>query len=304
MDNIVKGKNGIQAQVVQHSISPEGKEVVTFNVKYGLIVHAEELRHRLFSNSVKSNRAIPTKKIRKEVLNNPYVPIYLGKNQPGMKADGEVKHKYLAKHLWLIARYPAVFFHWLCEKVGGHKEWTNRLLNPWQYVEQTITATEWANFWALRLHEDAQKDIQELARVMKEAKDNSSPMEIKSGEFHVPYVQREREDGVLKYYDNDGSELSVEQAIKASAARVARSSYNNHNNSNASYSKDESLYNILIESKPSHASPVEAQCSPMKGGWEDGVTHIDKNGDSWSGNLKGWIQARQLLEDHTVWEEE
>ena len=307
---IVEGKNGIQAEVVQHSISPEGKEVITFNVKYGLIVHAEQLRHRLFSNSVKSQRAIPTKVIRKEVLNNPYVPVWLGANQPGMVAEKQVKHPKLVEKLWRAARYPAVFAHWTIEKLGAHKEVANRLLNPWQYVEQTITATEWDNFWALRLHKDAQKDIKILAEVMKEAKDKSEPMLIHPGEYHCPYVHRERDSsGILRYIDNDGTVLTVEQALKASAARVARSSYNNHNKSTALFKNDESLYDMLITSKPSHASPVEAQCTPMAdliwtlegGPWEEGVTHVDNVGYKWSGNLKGWIQARQLLEDHTVW---
>lgn len=312
----VEGKNGITAEVVQHSISETGKEIITFNVKYGLIVHAEQLRHRLLSNSVKSNRAVPTKKIREEVLKNPYVPVFLGKNKPGMSAAIEVNHKSLAEGLWKLARYPTCSIHWMIEKLGGHKEWSNRLLNPWQYVEQTITATEWANFYALRLHKDAQPDIQELARVMKEARDKSEPMLIYEDELHVPYVKRMRDqDGTLRYYDNSGKELNVMEALQASAARCARSSYNNHDKSDASYEKDKGLYHTLITSKPTHGSPCEHQATPFVyddgykydrpfwEGWPKGVTHQDRNGDYWSGNLIGWVQARQLLEDHTVWEE-
>ena len=29
--------------------------------------------------------------------------------------------------------------------------------------------------------------------------------------------------------------------------------------------------------------------------WEDGITHIDRNGNFWSANFKGWVQNRQLI---------
>lgn len=305
MNIIVEGDNGIKAEVVQHSISPEGKEIITFNVSYGLIVHAEQIRHRLLSNSVKSNRAIPTKTIRKEVREHPYVPVWLGANQRGMVAENMVKHPKLVKHLWLLARYPAVFAHYTLEKLGVHKEVCNRLLNPWQYVSVTITGTEWDNFFALRLHKDAQKDIMELARVMYEAKRRSVPVALQGDELHVPYVKRERDaDGNMLYIDNDDAVLTREQALMASAARVARSSYNNHDKSTTTIKNDERLYHMLVTSKPAHSSPVEAQAFPMSNSkeMEEGITHIDANGDKWSGNFKGWIQARQLLEDHTVWQ--
>jgi thymidylate synthase ThyX len=318
MNPVVKGKNGISAQVVQASRSPSGKTVYTFNVTYGLIVHAEQLRHRLFSNSVKSNRAIPMKVLRKEVLKNPYVPVWMGKHQKGMVADKEVKNPKQAVRLWKAARYPACVFHWVAEKIGAHKEWANRLLNPWQFVSQTITATEFDNFFVLRLHKDAQKDIQELAQCMYEAKEAAEVMDIKLGEYHVPYVDRQRSaNGTLMYFDNNGTVLTKEQAVKCSAARVARSSYNNHDKTSALYENDIKLYNMLIESKPTHASPVEAQCTPfakdrvtafskpeVKKVWQqDGATHIDSLGNVWSGNLKGFCQVRQTLDDHCEWGE-
>lgn len=106
VSSIVEGTNGITAEVIAHSKSSvNGKEVATLKVKYGLIVHAEFLRHRLISNSVKSNRAIPMKNIRKEVINDPYVPVWFGAAQKGMVANAEMKHKKLGRALWLGARY-------------------------------------------------------------------------------------------------------------------------------------------------------------------------------------------------------
>jgi hypothetical protein len=57
------------------------------------------------------------------------------------------------------------------------------------------------------------------------------------------------------------------------------------------------IYKRLVESKPPHLSPVEHQATPMVqyNLDSDGVTHMDKYKNLWSGNLKGWTQYRQLL---------
>jgi thymidylate synthase ThyX len=303
--------NGGYAEVVQQSkCAVTGKVITTFSVKYGLIVHSEFLRHRMLSRGVKSNRAIPPSVIRSEVLDDPYYPIWFGANQSGMVAKSEVKYPKIAKALWLGARYPMVAAHWLGDKLlGAHKEWINRLLNPWQWVRETITATEWDNFYNLRIHPDAQQDIQVIAKAMYSASNSySGCIELRTGQWHVPYVNRAIEDvggyTAIYYVDNDGSQLSTEQALKASAARCARSSYDNHDKTKATIKGDMKLWDQLIESDPKHSSPVEHQGTPMdlfidSEEWEVGITHIDSSGDKWSGNFCGWIQHRQLLDNHT-----
>jgi hypothetical protein len=44
------------------------------------------------------------------------------------------------------------------------------------------------------------------------------------------------------------------------------------------------LYERLVGSKPLHASPIEHQATPM----------LDET--MWSGNFRGWLQNRQLVE--------
>ncbi len=299
---------GVSCEVIQHSISPQGKEILTVSVKYGLIIHSEFLRHRQLSRGVKSNRAIPAKVIRREVLEDPYTPQWFGKNKSGMVSEEQVRFPWIAKKLWRTARYPACGFHWLGEKLGVHKEILNRLLNPWQWVRETITATEWDNLYNLRRHKDAQRDIKEVVDAIYECHTKSNPNALSEGEWHVPYVKREWDNqGVLHYWDNDGMELSQEQAIKCSAARCARSSYDNHDNTSASYKVDCGLYDMLVTSKPAHASPVEHQATPMKvdaaafsitNSWTEGLTHVDKSCRLWSGNFEGWTQHRQTLNNH------
>lgn len=316
--------NGGYAEVIAHSVcGTTGKEIKTVNVKYGLIVHAEFLRHRLLSRGVKSNRAVSTKVIRKEVLKDPYIPVWFGANQKGMVADNPVKWKNFCVSLWKGARYPAVAVHWVLDKVGLHKEVCNRLLNPWQWVRETITATEWDNFYNLRNHKDAQKDITEISKAIYKVFKDSTPEKLSKGEWHVPYVTTIRdENGKRLYIDNDGKGLTTNQALKCSAARCARSSYDTHDGKKATYlgtfgnKPDSELYQDLVDSTPVHASPVEHQATPMTdtptgevfnsfGKYlveTKGVTHLDKNAKFWSGNFQGFIQHRQMLEGHTCWE--
>ena len=308
--------SGAYATVVQHSTTSDGNDVLTVNVKYPLIIHAEFLRHRQLSRGVKSNRAIPTKKIRQEVLDDPYVPQWFGQNKSGMVSQQEVKMPRVARFLWKSARYPACGMHWLLEKVGLHKELCNRILNPFQWVRETITATEWDNLYNLRIHKDAQRDIKDIIGAIYEAHQQSTPVKLESGQWHVPYVDRGMSNhGAMLYFDTDGNRLTVEQAIKCATARCARSSYDNHDKSSATRGKDISLYESLVISDPAHASPVEHSCTPIQPmasfgigndknhdsiplTWEGGVTHVDREFNLWSGNFKGWIQHRQTLSSH------
>ena len=53
------------------------------------------------------------------------------------------------------------------EKLGIHKQHINRILEPFQYINVIVTATDWDNFLNLRLASDAQPEMQDLARAIK-----------------------------------------------------------------------------------------------------------------------------------------
>jgi hypothetical protein len=110
----------------------------------------------------------------------------------------------------------------------------------------------------------------------------------------------------MMYWDfRSGTELTLEQAKAVSASCCAQVSYRKLDDS---LEKAKDIFAKLIESKPCHASPTEHQAAPMGytrlkqplgiKDWEEGVTHMDKNGDFWSGNFKGWVQHRQLIPDN------
>ena len=112
----------------------------------------------------------------------------------------------------------------------------------------------------MRDHADAQPEIADLARTMKQAMDESDAIyrgvdREDPHSWHLPYVlDRERE-----LYG-----LEVLQAV--STARCARVSYLTHDGIEPIVVKDLELYDRLVGAEPLHASPTEHQAVPMESG--------------------------------------
>jgi thymidylate synthase ThyX len=299
----VEGKGGIKASVVADSISEAGGRITTFELEYPRFIHSEFMTHRQFSRNAASSRAIPVEKVIEQVEKSYAMPIHWGKNQPGMQAKAEVGSPELAAVEWMDAAHGAVDNAEVLLSRGLHKQIVNRILEPYQFIKVVCTATEYENFFYLRDHADAQPEIAELARCMREARDQSEPQLLKAGEWHLPYVSTERDcDGELRYTTEDIDFECVDNAIKLSASLCAQVSYRK---SDESIEKALKIYHQLVNMKPVHASPFEHQATPMETpitneGWYlgEGVTHCDVSGNLWSGNFKGFIQHRQLIEGH------
>lgn len=258
----------------------------------GIVVHN--------SRNAASNRAIPTRKIIEQVEKNPFVPNYWGKDKPGMQADEELDSQNIRNAIitWNGACESAVFWAEAFAEDGVHKQIANRVLMPYQYITVIVTATEWDNFFKLRLAHDSQPEIQELAKCIKEALDNSTPKILKPGEWHLPYVLKE-----------EINLFTTEILTKLSVARCARVSYLNHDKSEPNVDKDIVLADKL--QADSHCSPFEHQATPMYASglrhklsfgspWEKGITHMDRHANYWSGNFRGFLMYRQLLEQGAI----
>lgn len=313
----VSGKNGITATVIQDSIcSRTSTRITTFELEYPRFIHSEFMTHRLLSRNAASSRAIPVSKLIKLIRNRCAMPIEWGKNVKGMQASDKLEliNAIEADTLWhQIANYSCNVAKRF-EELKLHKQIANRVLEPYQMIKVVCTATTYDNFFHLRKHSDAQPEIRELANVMWDALNQSSPLVIVPGEWHVPYVNRENNEHGLSYFIWEQQEnlekqdiktyLELSDAIKISASCCAQVSYRLLNTDVA---KANDIFMRLVESKPVHASPLEHQATPMSnltnscnecGSWEKGVTHSDRNGAMWSGNFKYWIQHRQLIKDH------
>ncbi len=256
----------------------------------------------MFSRNAASSRAIPVSKVIEQVETDPAMPIHWGKNQPGMQAKEEVDDVDQCIKWWYMdSGEMAVSAHGYSE-AGVHKQVVNRLLEPFQFVSVVVTATEFENFFKLRLHPDAQPEIHELARCMKEAMDSSEPEFLEPGFYdsvHAPYINIW--DFTVDH--SGGSFIDWGRAIKCSVARCARVSYLNHDNTAPDQEKDVKLHDRLLEA--GHMSPFEHVARPMKlevnrkadsvTPWEPGLTHMDRYGQYWSGNFRAWVQYRNLL---------
>lgn len=303
----VEGRASIRARIVSDSINYQGNRITTFELKYPRFIHSELMTHRMFSRNASSSRAIPVKTFLKQIKEQPAHPIAYGLNQSGMQAsrdwDIEIDHagEWTPTYEWQLAARNASEHAKNLAAENIHKQVTNRLLEPFQFMNTVVTATEYDNWFALRDHKDAQPEIRELAILMSKCMKISKQELLAPGEWHLPYIFH-------------GDFTNDEEALKCSAARCARVSYLNHDKSEPSIEKDLELYNmlavrpyddgkghVLAENDPIHLSPLEHQASPMKitmgcVDWDEGTTHLDVRTDElWSGNFKGFIQARQLL---------
>lgn len=304
-------KELITARVIADSISYEGDRMTTMEIEYPRFILAELNTHRMLSKNSASSRAIPVKTMHQHIRENTAQPVFWGANQAGMQAKEELKgaDKSYAQYLWASARDQAILASTHLLDLNLHKQITNRITEPWMIMKTVISGTEWANFWWLRDHEDAQPEIAQLAKTMREAYAASVPEVLSPGEWHVPYVTtyRDNHTQTRHYLDANDQYITAEQANIISASCCAQVSYRK---SDDSYEKALKIYKQLIESVPAHASPVEHQATPMRikstsayepETWEPGITHVSANGDLWSGNLRGWIQHRKLIPQEAQW---
>lgn len=258
----------ITATIIQDSINVCGNRLVTFELHYPRFIHSQIMTHRVFSRNVSSSRAIPVTKMIESVENDPVRPSYWGKNQKGMSSKEELDDdvKRAANAVWNLAMRDAINYAHSLANLGVHKQIVNRVLEPYMHVTTLLTGTDFDNFFALRIHEGAQPEIQVLAHAMLDAMELSNPTKVHPQDWHLPYA----EDWGLDY-----------ERLAMSVARSARVSYNLHGtNERSSLGSDSKLHERLAES--GHWSPFEHQAMAL--GQPIRVA-----------NFTGWIQYRQFL---------
>lgn len=212
-------------------------------------------------------------------------------------------------------------------EAGYAKQICNRLIEPFQRMKQVVSATDLENFFWLRCHHMADPTIEALAKVAKQARAASRPVVLQPGDWHVPYYN----DGVwIKHSgvadDNDQITIvdkfghSLEHALTISSSCCAQVSYRKLDDTIEKANGVVARLNLNGEEpdQPVHASPLEHQATPIMANqvmrnlfhgeveingihpdtWEEGITHMTRSGVFGSGNLKGFIQHRQLVKNH------
>jgi hypothetical protein len=218
---------------------------------------------------------------------------------------------------WLsLCRHVADEVEWFT-KMDVHKQWANRPLEFFGYIDLVLSSTNFANFLALRDHPAAQQEMQDLAKCIRAEMDASAPRLLKPGEWHLPYIAEADLAEVWSRWRNpDGNDYQYihqpdgywAELKKLSAARCARVSIAPFDG-DASYEAEFRRYELLVGSVPVHASPTEHQATPdvfrervrrkgetreRRGYYEHPELH---------GNLVGWIQNRKTIPGECIYEE-
>lgn len=295
----------IKATIIADSISPKGVRLTTFEMEYPRFIHSEVMTHRMLSKNAASSRAIPIERMLETIKVAPAMPIYWGKNQSGMQAKEELIgiERETAAEGWLMAMHDACYHSDFLAKGGLHKQIANRVTEPFQTMKTIISGTEWANFFWLRDHPDAQPEFQRLAQSAKAAMYISKPNLLKPGEWHLPYINNARDADGIVVYSNNNQELNLRDAQIISASCCAQVSYRRLDDT---LEKAKMIFDRLIHTEPVHASPIEHQATPIPDligfeVWPKGVTHQRRDKSLWSGNLREWVQFRQTFSNHTKW---
>jgi thymidylate synthase ThyX len=256
----------IDAKVIADSVCKT--RITTMIVTMPKFLVAQFNTHRAFSRNSASSRAIPSARIRQQVVETPYIPSVFPTAQRGMSGGPPLDDATRAVEAWLAARDAAVEHHKALEAMGVAKEVCNRVVEPWMLTSVLVTSTEWDNFFAQRLPgAGAQHEMGLIAEKMKQVLDKSRPRRLLTGQWHLPFV----DDGAV---DEPGHRLAQ------SVARCARVSYQRHERQ-SDYAEDLRRHDQLRDDK--HWSPFEHIAEAMPG-------------DVRCRNFRGWYQYRSLLD--------
>lgn len=277
----------MMVKIVADSISPQGIRLTTFHLRYWRAIHAELMTHRDFSRNARSSRAVPSKVLLTEDIFTPQ----FGMNKPGMQSDilapVELQEKWAGEWQNLAQLCREQVERWSAE--GMHKQHANRPLEWFGWIDVLVSATRWGNFWVLRISEYAQPEFNELAFVMRETMNASCPIDLRHGEWHLPYIKQEERQA----YDTD--------FLRAlSTARCARLSYVPFDGE-ANHEAEMKRYEKLVVSQPVHASPAEHQATPDDVYPEANLARRPTfRNPQLHGNFHGWIQNRKLIPNEYV----
>lgn len=291
------------ARILADSISPAGHRLTTFELTFPRVILAEFNTHRMISRNAASSRAIPTEKLIHRVLDDPFIPEFCV-NKKGMQAGGTLHedHARCARKWWLDARDDAVKEARALHGLNIHKQYVNRLLEPWMWCTVIASATDWANLFHLRCSPEAEPSFQTIANMALDLYRSSEPTFIEDGGWHLPLIENEDYDLVESYLNSSAwndpvdkttvtDNLIEEYLCKASVGRCARVSYLTHDGKR-DVSADVDLHDRLRQS--GHWSPFEHVATPLTP--DDNEYHES----GYNGNFRGWRQYRKEFANENI----
>lgn len=311
-------KQQISATIIKDSIERIGNNrITTFKLTYPRMIHAELLTHAMLKSNSASSRAIPFKRMVEMVENDPFIPNEFLKEHKGMQGFESFKGEDygIAVARWILGSREAVKSAKFLNDFGVTKQLCNRILEPFLWHTIILTGTEFENFFALRAHPMAEIHLQDLAYKILDAMNNSTPKELKCGEWHIPF---EDDIDVLKV-----KEVALNLQLKPNQVRNLFVDISTAISAQISYLKFGSndykdlldLHDCLLErpyigkrgvltkEDPIHASPASHCAQAMteyeytsffKGKRYSGNQDL-LDGFGWCHNLRGFKSYRSML---------
>lgn len=280
----VRGTRQIQSMykaiILADSVSPNRRRLITWELTYPRSLLAEMNTHRVFSRNTASSRAIPTDRFLAALSHDPYIPTWT-LNQSGMQgksmADTITIEK--ANALWLEGRDRMMELAEDLQELRVHKQDVNRILEPWMWVTQIVSSTDYIGFFHQRCHEAAHPGFQVIAKMAREVMEKSIPRVLEYNHWHLPYISDQER---LEYTGHS----TPATLIPISVARLARASYTKQGEI-YTLERDKQRHDDLVSQNPMHASPLEHVATPLQNPFEH------------SGNFLGWKQYRKFFaNDH------
>jgi thymidylate synthase ThyX len=269
------------ARIVADTMGEHGARITTFEVVMPRMILPEFNTHRVLAKSAASSRAIPVAKRIAMLKTDCFVPDQIGRNRPGMQATEllDENANEQARAIWIKTAEAAIAGAEAMAALNTHKQHANRILEPWSWVRVCVTATEWENFWWLRVSPDAQPEFEALAKLMREVYFAGQPVRAN---HHLPYIDdKTRALG-----------LTITDLYHISAARCARVSYQTFEGKPSDLDDDLELCSKLVKS--GHLSPFDHPAMAD-------MVEISEEGAYWSDpdahrQYWGWIPYRVDIE--------
>lgn len=292
----------ISATTILRSInsSRPDKVLSTLLLRYPRWIHAEFMTHRQLSRNAASSRAIPVKKLIEDVMRDPAIPLWWGKNVPGMQAPEQLTGEDLSsvKELWEAACDEALHIAQAMSEHGAHKQLVNRLLEPFSHITVLVSATEWSNFLALRDHKDAEPHIAMLAREIRKELDRTDNIQtLHPNDWHLPFVTDFDKEFAYEATGGDRPTI-IDAMLKLSVARCASTSYKTVDGFDMTLERAIQVYDKLVGSAPIHASPCEHVAQADTWGSLEGsnaYAYWNWHNPKQHGNFVGFRQHRKML---------
>lgn len=273
---------GIYAKLIASTPNALYREsLLTFELRLPRCILAELNTHTSLAKNAGSSRAKPINRIVEQVLDAPFIPVFRT-NQKGMQAGEalDLRADEEATAIWFQARDNAVASARQLADLGVHKQYVNRLLEPWMFTEVVVTGVEsmWANLIVQRYHPAAEPSFADLAKKIYESLDSFLPYYTIDGQiWHLPYITPENyatpkldysvvsnhladkltwsKEVVAEHYPESRHKTRWFQDI--SAARCARVSYTPFDSETENVLEDVRLAVQLTSANPGHWSPFE-----------------------------------------------